>query len=492
MSLDSSNGNKNDDDDSDGGRLNGGASSACGTQTAGEPSPMQVAVDEELIIARSSAHLNRKRLSEGHCNVGCASSAPIGRFGVYQLARKNSLHLIENDSAAQRMPPLTEGKPMQHMRSSAANGAAEMSQLFGSTGGGGCIIGIGNGNGNGGGGGGGCGDLIRRNYSQDDTAVSSSTSLERSPTNTSSSSSQSRRRSSTISQCSSVLSESARQQLNFDLSPDLPPDSSLLEANALDECLGGGADADAFASERGASAPSEERRAFRLATLERRPHSPEPEPENESSAEAVSPEMLSRGSGSNSRPISCVSQCMDELMLDSVAAGGAHLSAALGACSSPDSTLGDSNPPSSQQQSAGAAVELAPLDGRFAALTRPAAVVLASLQQQQQQTSSETSSATNHTHGRPQNQSAGQQHQHHRHHHHRHHHHHGSNHRSNHKSPPQASKSPTLQRCVSASSARSSPNVCGAQATQSAGEMANGTPAPDTPAPRNGGQIATH
>ncbi len=36
-----------------------------------------------------------------------------------------------------------------------------------------------------------------------------------------------------MSQCSSVLSESARNQLNFDLSPDLPPDSSLLEANAI-------------------------------------------------------------------------------------------------------------------------------------------------------------------------------------------------------------------------------------------------------------------
>lgn len=42
-----------------------------------------------------------------------------------------------------------------------------------------------------------------------------------------------RRRSSTTSQSSSLLSETSRNQLNFDLSPDLPPDSGILETNAL-------------------------------------------------------------------------------------------------------------------------------------------------------------------------------------------------------------------------------------------------------------------
>jgi len=41
------------------------------------------------------------------------------------------------------------------------------------------------------------------------------------------------RRNSAVSQCSSVLSEAARQQLVFELSPDLPPDSSILEANKM-------------------------------------------------------------------------------------------------------------------------------------------------------------------------------------------------------------------------------------------------------------------
>lgn len=67
---------------------------------------------------------------------------------------------------------------------------------------------------------------LKARESQEDNncnSTCSSSSLERS----------SERRSSSVSQCSSVLSEGTRNQLNFDLSPDLPPDSSLLEANAI-------------------------------------------------------------------------------------------------------------------------------------------------------------------------------------------------------------------------------------------------------------------
>lgn len=67
------------------------------------------------------------------------------------------------------------------------------------------------------------------------TRTNSSNSLDRSSNSppTASNSSNRRRRSSTTSQSSSVLSETSRNQLNFDLSPDLPPDSNILETNAL-------------------------------------------------------------------------------------------------------------------------------------------------------------------------------------------------------------------------------------------------------------------
>lgn len=63
-----------------------------------------------------------------------------------------------------------------------------------------------------------------------DNVASSSNSLSISPPGSASR----RRRSSTTSQSSSVLSETSRQQLQFDYSPDLPMDSSLDRANAID------------------------------------------------------------------------------------------------------------------------------------------------------------------------------------------------------------------------------------------------------------------
>lgn len=279
--------------------------------------------------------LSRKRLSEGHCigfnavtgTPGAISAIRGGLGAAYCLARKNSLHLIDPETLNQRMPPLTEGKPMQHMRSTTStnttSSAGQQQQSLESFGSGNIVL--------------------KRNYSQDDTAVSSSTSLERSPTNTNSSSSHSRRRSSTVSQCSSVLSESARQQLNFDLSPDLPPDSSLIEANALDGCTVDSVTN--YSSDYHGTHPME------------RPQSPEPDPT--ASGDFSGREGVSAGSSLEMRPISRMSQCLDELML---------LDA-----SSPDSVLGDSN---SNSNSMDHQVIDGQLDGRLAAITQPAAAVL--------------------------------------------------------------------------------------------------------------------
>lgn len=206
-----------------------------------------------------------KRLSEG-CN----------RFvnGSNLICRKNSLHMM-----GESLAPVTEGEPMRHV-------AHHMSQNIESTSSSSVSSGsfrsgsrhLGNAN------------MIKRN-SQDDnaTSCSSSTSLDgaqRSP---------SRRRSSTVSQCSSVLSEGTRQQLNFDLSQDLPPDSSILEANAI--------------------SPIDSER----------PASPEPS-------------SLDSADGSfDMRPISRMSQFCDEIMMTE----------------SPDSTLGDSNETSNPEVSVG-------------------------------------------------------------------------------------------------------------------------------------------
>lgn len=147
-------------------------------------------LDEEQL----KRYLAYKRLSEG-CN----------RLNT-TFTRKNSLHIVDG------LPPLTEGEPMKHMSyhmsqniestassSSSSSVKSNRQQTIR--------------------------DIALKRGSQDEnTSCSSSTSLERSP---------GRRRSSTVSQCSSVLSEGTRNQLNFDLSPDLPMDSSILEANAI-------------------------------------------------------------------------------------------------------------------------------------------------------------------------------------------------------------------------------------------------------------------
>lgn len=147
-------------------------------------------LDEEQL----KRYLAYKRLSEG-CN----------RLNT-TFTRKNSLHMVDE------LPPLTEGETMKHMSyhlsqniesTASSSSSSSLRSTRQQT----------------------LRDLALKRGSQDENnSCSSSTSLERSP---------SRRRSSTISQCSSVLSEGTRNQLNFDLSPDLPLDSSILEANAI-------------------------------------------------------------------------------------------------------------------------------------------------------------------------------------------------------------------------------------------------------------------
>jgi hypothetical protein len=193
-----------------------------------------------------------KRLSEGNCSRHLVN---------LNICRKNSLHMI-----GESLPPVTEGEPMRHMSQnieSSQSSSASSSSLRGAT----RLLAGGK----------------RNSQDENATSCSSSTSLDgsaggfRSPT---------RRRSSTVSQCSSVLSETARQQLNFDLSPDLPPDSSILEANAISP------------------------------TDFERPASPEPS------------SMGSADGSFDMRPVSRMSQCCDELMTEPAG--------------SPDSTLGDS------------------------------------------------------------------------------------------------------------------------------------------------------
>jgi len=143
--------------------------------------------------------LTCKRLSEG-CN----------RLNSSFIGRKNSLHMIEE------MPPLTEGETMKHMSYHMSQNIESAASSGGSSGSLRCSTSRAQSA---------LRDIAMKRGSQDEnTSCSSSTSLERSPT---------RRRSSTVSQCSSVLSEGTRNQLNFDLSPDLAPDSSLMEANAI-------------------------------------------------------------------------------------------------------------------------------------------------------------------------------------------------------------------------------------------------------------------
>lgn len=213
----------------------------------------QIGCESELDAEQLRRILGHKRLSDG-----CVS-----RIASSLVTRKNSLHMIEE------MPPLTEGEAMKHM---SYHGSTFEPLSVASSGSSGSLRSAG---------GRMVAQLALKRASQDDntTSCSSTTSLEKS-----SPSHNGRRRSSTISQCSSVLSEGTRNQLNFDLSPDLAPDSSLLEANAISPT-----DLD-------------------------RPASPEPF----SDASPLSPE--------EARPMSQMSLQNDELML-----------------ASPDSTLGDSN-----------------------------------------------------------------------------------------------------------------------------------------------------
>lgn len=170
----------------------------------GDPdSDPEPAADDPM---RQRRILECRRLSEGLANnVRLTSSA----------ARKNSLHMIEGNL----LPPVTEGKTMEHISTTdcdnnATNAGADSggSQINNSKSSSRYTL----------------RDFKRNssfsNEDQQTASCSSSISLEIDT---------SKRRNSSVSQCSSVLSEGTRNQLNFDLSPDLPPDSTLLEANSI-------------------------------------------------------------------------------------------------------------------------------------------------------------------------------------------------------------------------------------------------------------------
>jgi len=196
-----------------------------GEETDSEVVPMeenreQMPEDDQEAELPDEEQLQRilqcKRLSEG-CN----------RFNMpAYLARKNSLHslMMQENPNGGLLPPVTEGVPMNVSpanKNCTKQQSCEPNSETGSTSGSSRSSGsIGN-------------RLINKRHSQEgETSCSSSISLDGkgSPTGLLHCG---RRRSSTVSQCSSVLSEGTRQQLNFDLSPDLPPDSSILEANCL-------------------------------------------------------------------------------------------------------------------------------------------------------------------------------------------------------------------------------------------------------------------
>lgn len=169
--------------------------------SGGDDSDLDAAPDDDSSL-RQRRILECRRLSEGLANNVRLSNA-----------RKNSLHMIDSG-----LPPVTEGKPMEHM--SMMNNAADndnddpvsatdsinlksMSNRFTLK------------------------EFKRSSFSNDEqqtASCSSSMSLEIDT---------SKRRNSSVSQCSSVLSEGTRNQLNFDLSPDLTLDSTLLEANSI-------------------------------------------------------------------------------------------------------------------------------------------------------------------------------------------------------------------------------------------------------------------
>lgn len=281
--------------------------------TGGSANPLDEAVQQQLQLQPDHEDpdeeqlkriLQCKRLSEG-CN----------RFNLPNyLARKNSLHsmMMQENGNGGLLPPVTEGEPMRNLpasnnylhETSNETGSSSTSSRSGS---------VGNRL-----------HLSKRHSSQDaETSCSSSTSLDGKGSPTGGMQVCGRRRSSTVSQCSSVLSEGTRQQLNFDLSPDLPPDSSILEANAIYS----------------PTAP------YGYVDDDERPASPEPEP--------LSPDALSDGRCSlELRPVSRMSLGAPFCFEADPEAEGNEMSCDLDtSCHhqigpnkghSPDSTLGDS------------------------------------------------------------------------------------------------------------------------------------------------------
>ena len=164
--------------------------------SAGDESSNEEDEEEEEEQKLMQHLLMRKRLSDG-CN------------GAHKAGwtRKSSLHLF---NVGEELEPVTEGVQMRHMSLNTTSPLTASNNLACE----GRFKAL---------------SQMKRNSLQEDGAscsLSSTSSLDGSAAS-------GRRRSSTVSQSSSILSEGARLQLQFDLSPDLPLDSSLSETNAI-------------------------------------------------------------------------------------------------------------------------------------------------------------------------------------------------------------------------------------------------------------------
>lgn len=199
---------------------NSNASESADMNTYGNENSKQVETDQddsqdELILRRLLAS---RRSSEG-----CALKYSPNQF----LSRRNSGGFASlTQTFDELLPTVTEGQTMDHEAFCGSRRTCSQTGDDGSSGLSSAASSLGNQYL--------CSIMDRVNsryLSKDDITSSPFSSLEKMD---SSSSGHYRRRSSTVSQCSSVLSETSRAQLNFDLSPDLPLDSTIIQANMLD------------------------------------------------------------------------------------------------------------------------------------------------------------------------------------------------------------------------------------------------------------------
>lgn len=183
----------------------------------------QVETDSQQDDSEQDELILRRLLASRRSSEGCALKYSANQF----LSRRNSGGFASlNQTFDDLLPTVTEGQTMDHEAfccgskrtgDDASSGLSSAASSIGNQ----YLCSI--------------MDRVNSRYlSKDDiTSSSFSSSLDKMDSS-SSSSAHYRRRSSTVSQCSSVLSETSRAQLNFDLSPDLPIDSTIIQANMLD------------------------------------------------------------------------------------------------------------------------------------------------------------------------------------------------------------------------------------------------------------------